>query len=611
MEDAHICQPFLYAEKLNDGSASSSSATTATGGDKAAEDGNSGNTNNSSESPTPCKKAAIETTLSSNQDLVGMDKKTIVSVTEKTTPQKVETTSTSTINNDNKYVQIPLPNHALFAVFDGHGGSFAAEYASRNLLRVLTRSTSFIEYAEKWRGRETYLLQLKDKLSLEDDTKNTATAADTKAKQEEATPEKEIMDDKQRLQMLKKRGLESDEKVKQIKEQVRKHFDGEKLDVTNLNNENNNKSSSASASASSVIGNNNNNEENTEYQYAQATYDHELMTLLENSLRNAFMDIDAERLREVRGEEKVDGANMPYGTGYDLSRHSLETCVGHLPKEAQTGSGLVDGALLGNNTAAVASGGASDMDSSVTATGSSDTTQTNNTKEDEDDHPTPSDDEDAGTTAVVVMTTPKWIVCANAGDSRAVYSRSNHRAVPLSYDHKPEDEDEERRIREAGGYVSGGRVEGDLAVSRGLGDYRFKDLDAVMSASKGESVRRATSLMQRQQQQQQSSPENEDVPMLRPSEQKVSPVPDIIVQNRDPKEDEFIIIACDGIWDVQTNQECVRMVADMFSEGESDLGLVAEEVRSFVFYFESVCVQLLCLVPQSYNIYYIFQILPL
>ncbi|EED88239.1 predicted protein, partial [Thalassiosira pseudonana CCMP1335] len=156
-------------------------------------------------------------------------------------------------------------------------------------------------------------------------------------------------------------------------------------------------------------------------------------------------------------------------------------------------------------------------------------------------HPSPSDDEDAGTTAVVVLITPRWIVCANAGDSRAVYSRSGHRAVPLSYDHKPDDEEEDRRIHEAGGYVSGGRVEGDLAVSRGFGDFRFKDLNA-------------------------------------PGDQKVSPVPDFIFHSREKEEDEFVIIACDGIWDVQTNEECVKMVAGIFDEGESDMGVVCEEI---------------------------------
>ncbi|KAL3810663.1 hypothetical protein ACHAXA_001052 [Cyclostephanos tholiformis] len=182
------------------------------------------------------------------------------------------------------------------------------------------------------------------------------------------------------------------------------------------------------------------------------------------------------------------------------------------------------------------------------------------------DHPMPSDDEDACTTAVVVMTTPMWIVCANAGDSRAVYSRSSHRAMPLSYDHKPNDEDEERRIREAGGYVSGGRFEGDLAVSRGLGDYRFKDLDVVATGSRG---RLGVPLGVRPNGSRGGGVwgVGDDVPMLRPSG-----------RDRNPDEDEFIVIACDGIWDVQTNQECVKMVADIFAEGERDfLGLVCEE----------------------------------
>ena len=79
---------------------------------------------------------------------------------------------------------------------------------------------------------------------------------------------------------------------------------------------------------------------------------------------------------------------------------------------------------------------------------------------------------------------------------------------------------------------------------------------------------------------------DDDATMIRPSEQKVSPVPDIIVQNRDPEEDEFIVLACDGIWDVQTNQECVRMVADIFASGERDMGLVCEEVSMYVLWSE-------------------------
>lgn len=66
--------------------------------------------------------------------------------------------------------------------------------------------------------------------------------------------------------------------------------------------------------------------------------------------------------------------------------------------------------------------------------------------------------------------------------------------------------------------------------------------------------------------------------MVLPEDQKVSPVPDIIVQSRNREEDEFVILACDGIWDVQSNNECVAMVADIFREGETDLGLLCEEV---------------------------------
>jgi serine/threonine protein phosphatase PrpC len=174
----------------------------------------------------------------------------------------------------------------------------------------------------------------------------------------------------------------------------------------------------------------------------------------------------------------------------------------------------------------------------------------------------------------------------------------------LSYDHKPEDDAEERRIREAGGYVSGGRVEGELAVRRGLGDSRFKDADTVLSGAMGERMHQrnnrggmgATGASLQSNDNNQAAVttgrrEKEDVPMMRPSQQKVSPEPDIIVQNRNSAEDEFIVICCDGIWDVQTNQECVKMVADIFEEGESNLGLVCEEVsyHSWCASFFGVC----------------------
>lgn len=62
------------------------------------------------------------------------------------------------------------------------------------------------------------------------------------------------------------------------------------------------------------------------------------------------------------------------------------------------------------------------------------------------------------------------------GDSRAVAS-VNGRAVPLSNDHKPCNEEESRRINAAGGWVEFNRVNGNLALSRALGDFTFKRND--------------------------------------------------------------------------------------------------------------------------------------
>jgi len=67
------------------------------------------------------------------------------------------------------------------------------------------------------------------------------------------------------------------------------------------------------------------------------------------------------------------------------------------------------------------------------------------------------------------------IYCANAGDSRAIIGTKKGEVIELSHDHKPDDICEKRRIQAAGGNVSGGRVDGSLAVSRALGDWEFKN----------------------------------------------------------------------------------------------------------------------------------------
>ena len=47
-------------------------------------------------------------------------------------------------------------------------------------------------------------------------------------------------------------------------------------------------------------------------------------------------------------------------------------------------------------------------------------------------------------------------------------------AVALSFDHKPENDEERKRIEKAGSTITEGRVDGNLNLSRSLGDLKYK-----------------------------------------------------------------------------------------------------------------------------------------
>ncbi|XP_060562902.1 protein phosphatase 1B-like isoform X2 [Ruditapes philippinarum] len=129
----------------------------------------------------------------------------------------------------------------------------------------------------------------------------------------------------------------------------------------------------------------------------------------------------------------------------------------------------------------------------------------------------------SGSTAVGVIISPTHIFFANCGDSRAVLSTSGKCAFSTT-DHKPINPIEKERIQKAGGSVMIQRVNGSLAVSRALGDFEYKNVEG-----------------------------------MGPCEQLVSPEPEIFVQERNPG-DEFLVLACDGIWDVMTNEELCDFV---------------------------------------------------
>ncbi|OHS99840.1 protein phosphatase 2C [Tritrichomonas foetus] len=73
-----------------------------------------------------------------------------------------------------------------------------------------------------------------------------------------------------------------------------------------------------------------------------------------------------------------------------------------------------------------------------------------------------------GTTAAVALIKDDFLFVGNLGDSRVVLCREN--PIRMTVDHKAEDPEEANYIREHGGTVTQGKVSGLLAVSRSLGD---------------------------------------------------------------------------------------------------------------------------------------------
>lgn len=81
----------------------------------------------------------------------------------------------------------------------------------------------------------------------------------------------------------------------------------------------------------------------------------------------------------------------------------------------------------------------------------------------------------AGCTAVVAVVVGKDLYVANAGDSRCVLCHGEL-TRSLTRDHKPTNPEEEKRINEAGGFVTEGRVNGCLNLSRAIGDMNYKQV---------------------------------------------------------------------------------------------------------------------------------------
>ncbi|BEI90937.1 uncharacterized protein CcaverHIS019_0310070 [Cutaneotrichosporon cavernicola] len=125
---------------------------------------------------------------------------------------------------------------------------------------------------------------------------------------------------------------------------------------------------------------------------------------------------------------------------------------------------------------------------------------------------------------------------ANVGDARAVICRGGGKAVRLTYDHKGSDPQEAKRITDAGGFVMNNRVNGVLAVTRSLGDASMKEF-VVGSPYTTETVL--------------------------------------------DDDDEFLIVACDGLWDVCEDQDAVDLVRGVEDPQEASKKLLEHALGNY------------------------------
>lgn len=148
----------------------------------------------------------------------------------------------------------------------------------------------------------------------------------------------------------------------------------------------------------------------------------------------------------------------------------------------------------------------------------------------------------SGATALAVGINSTHVVFANAGDSRAIMvgGPSTNTVIFKTEDHKPDNPGELERIRKAGGSVVDKRVYGDLAVSRAIGDFQYKR-----------------------------------VPGVPPQDQPITAKPDVTIVPRNIATDQFVLLACDGIWDVMSSEAVAEFVVEQMRIGYG-LGRICE-----------------------------------
>ncbi|KAK9122192.1 hypothetical protein Syun_019809 [Stephania yunnanensis] len=171
---------------------------------------------------------------------------------------------------------------------------------------------------------------------------------------------------------------------------------------------------------------------------------------------------------------------------------------------------------------------------------------------------------ESGSTATVILVGSNMLIVSHVGDSCVVISRSG-KAETLTNAHRPYGSNkvslqEIRRINEAGGWISNGRICGDIAVSRAFGDLRFKTKKNEMlqkGVAAGRWSQKFVSRVQFKGDLVSASPDIYQVPL--------------------ESDAEFIILASDGLWDYMNSSEAAMFVRDQLRQ-HGDVQLACETI---------------------------------
>ncbi|XP_023640686.1 probable protein phosphatase 2C 22 isoform X2 [Capsella rubella] len=171
----------------------------------------------------------------------------------------------------------------------------------------------------------------------------------------------------------------------------------------------------------------------------------------------------------------------------------------------------------------------------------------------------------SGTTALAAILSGRLLVVANAGDCRAVLSRQG-KAIELSRDHKPMSSKERRRIEASGGYIYDGYLNGQLNVARALGDFHIEGMKKKKDGSGSG-------------------------PLIAEPE---------LMTTKLTEEDEFLIIGCDGVWDVFMSQNAIDFARRRLQEHNDPLMCSKELVEEAIKRKsgDNVTAVVVCLQPQ-------------